>query len=86
MKAPEGSVVSIAYDGAPLDVGDILVTATDRTYVVVSVRRQTRGVHAGRQHLRCAVAEVAARGTGKVFPLYWYKREKKLLTSRRQRR
>lgn len=77
--APEGAVVGIYYDGFAVAVGDALVTPTGRTYVVVSVRRQERGAHVGRQHLRCAVAEPgSAESSGaKVHPLRWYKRARR---------
>lgn len=73
MTAPEGAEVGIYYDGRPLEPGDALVTPTGRTYLVTAVRRQTRGKHVGRQHLRCVVA-AAAPATARVVPLYWYKR------------
>lgn len=72
--APAGAVVGIYYDGAELVVGDALRTPTGRTYIVISVRRQARGKHVGRQHLRCAVAEDAAPLSVRVRPLHWYKR------------
>lgn len=80
--APAGSVVSIYYDGAftPLQPGEALRTPTGRTYLVVDVRVQNRGLYIGRQHLRCVVTEGEAPAGVRVAPLHWYKRE------RRQRR
>jgi hypothetical protein len=71
--SPEGSLVRIAYDGPVLEPGNALVTRTGRTYVIVEVRRQVRGRHAGRQHLRCLVAAPGSF-TGKAHPLVWYAR------------
>jgi len=54
MTAAAGDVVAISYDPDPGVVvwpGDVLVTRTGRTYLVVHVRRQERGRHVGRLHL-----------------------------------
>lgn len=73
--AAAGSVVSIYYDALePVDVGDALVTRTGRTYLIVAARRQARGKHTGRWHLRCAVAEHTAPAGVRTHQLFWYKR------------
>lgn len=79
MKAPDGAVVGIYYD-SPRDVveGDALVTPTGRAYVVVSLRRQTRGKHVGRWHLRCLVAPAEQLADDVVrHPIRWYRRERR---------
>lgn len=74
MKAPEGAVVSIYYDGE-VEVGDALMTRTSRTYLVIAARRQERGKNVGRMHLRCVVADAkAAAGSRRVRPLFWHPR------------
>jgi hypothetical protein len=57
-------------------VGDAIETPTGRTYVLTSVRRQERGMHVGRWHLRAIVVEKAPEGAV-VHPLYWYRRKSK---------
>lgn len=56
MKAPLGAAVRIFVD-LQLEVhpADAILTQGGRLYHVVSVRRQQRGKHAGRQHLGCIV-------------------------------
>jgi hypothetical protein len=74
--APPGAVVSIYYDPDPeadVAVGDGLLTRTGRLYVIVALRRQWRGKHAGRLRLRCAVAEPEA-AVARVWPLFWHPR------------
>jgi hypothetical protein len=73
--APPGSLVSIYYD-ARVDVqsGDAIVTTTGRTYLVASARRQQRGKHRGRWHLRCVVADGPPPADVLVHPLRWYPR------------
>jgi hypothetical protein len=72
--APVGAVVGIFYD-AHVEVlaGDAIVSTTGRTYVVVAVRRQARGEHVGRWHLRCLVARGPPPGA-RVHRLRWYPR------------
>lgn len=74
---PPGAVVSLYFDGLhQLDVGEALVTGTGRAYLVVERRVQERGLHAGRQHLRCVVHASTAslpRDTAQ-FGIEWYKR------------
>lgn len=73
--APTGAVVGIYYDGlVQVEVGEALRTPTGRTYIIVAARRQERGRHTGRQHLRCAVADGEAPAGVRVHPLHWYKR------------
>jgi hypothetical protein len=70
-----GSIVSIYYDATePIAIGDALMTRTGRTYIIVTARRQERGQHIGRWHLRCAVAEGTAPAAVVVHPLFWYPR------------
>ena len=77
MGAPVGAVVGIFYDSPrEVRVDDAIVTGTGRTYLVVSVRRQARGRHAGRWHLRCLVARAVPEGA-RVLPLRWYRRAAK---------
>ena len=77
MAAPLGACVGIYYDGrASVARGDAIVTKTGRTYVVVAVRVQTRGLHAGRQHLRCLVQPAPPAGA-RVHPIRWYRRRRK---------
>lgn len=78
--APVGALVRIFYDGRPVAAGDALRTPTGRTYVVASVRVQSRGRHAGRQHLACLVAREPPEDA-RVLPLYWYPREKRRVRS-----
>ncbi len=80
MIAPAGAIVGLYYDGGvPVAVGDAIVTRSGRAYLVVEARRQERGKHVGRWHLRCEVLEDTP-GEGfaaRVHPLRWYKRAKK---------
>lgn len=53
MRAPVGAVVGMYYDadiGDELAIGHALQTPTGRTYVVLELRVQARGKHAGRYH------------------------------------
>lgn len=72
--APPGSFVKITYDG----------DALHESYGVVSVRVQTRGKHAGRQHCRLLVLD--ERPTERVFPLVWNPRPKATYSRRPSRR
>lgn len=75
MTAPAGAIVAITYDGrSELEPGHALVTTTGRMYVVVEARRQERGKHRGRWHLRCLVAGDELPEQTTVHPLRWYKR------------
>lgn len=80
-KAPIGAIVGITYDGSRfLDEGDILQTPSGRVYQIVALRRQTRGIHTGRWHLKCLVLGEgidAIPPQATVYPLYWYARSPK---------
>lgn len=66
MTAPAGAIVGLYVDlVARVEVGDVIETQTGRQYQVVERREQTRGKHAGRQHLRCLVLD--ERGAGLVI-------------------
>lgn len=83
---PPGSVVAIYFDGLhQLDVGEALVTGTGRAYLVVERRVQTRGAHAGRQHLRCVVHAAAADlpPDTETYPIEWYPRRRRTVTPAR---
>jgi hypothetical protein len=80
MAKPPGSVVSIYWDGWEDAVeGDLLRSATGRTYRIVGVRVQQRGKHVGRQHLTCVVQEPDFEPVDgeKVHMIVWYSRNKK---------
>ena len=77
-KAHAGSIVSIYYDGrVALREGDCLQTRTGRVYVIVELRRQTKGRHRLRWHIKALVSETIPEGTQKVYPIVWYKRERR---------
>jgi hypothetical protein len=74
---PIGAVVRIYYDGRRLEKGDVLQTLTGRMYLVVHVRLQAKGKHAGRrQHLACVVVSEAPPET-RVLPIRWYSRARR---------
>lgn len=79
--APPGAEVGLYWDGAgPIDVGDELVTTgTGRRYLIVAARRQTRGAHLGRWHLRAVVlAPDAPRDPdARVHRVAWYRRTRR---------
>lgn len=80
MAAPIGRNVSLYYDGViSLDIGDIIETSTTgRCYRVTSVRIQGRGMHTGRQHLRCDVIDPAeVKPYDRVVPITWYSRRRR---------
>lgn len=77
MKAPVGAEVGLYYDSPrPIGEGDYLQTPTGRTYLILSVRVQARGQHAGRRkHLRAVVIDASdIDPAGTIHPLHWYKR------------
>lgn len=78
MKAPAGAEVAIHFDGQVVEVGDALVTPTWRGYVVTSVRRQARGKHAGRYHVKAVVVDDMLREPfhGRLIAMVWYPRGK----------
>ncbi len=76
---PIGSNVYLYLDCfEDLDIGDLVVTGTLRTYRITSVRVQTRGMRIGRQHVRADVVDhdeaMAEREDEKVVEIAWYKR------------
>jgi len=76
--APPGAVVGIYYDArVAVEPGHAIVTTTGRVYVVMVARRQTRGAHRGRWHLRCLVGDEPPPAGTVVHPLRWYKRGRK---------
>lgn len=76
MKAPVGRQVGIYMDTARhIEPGDVIQTQTRRSYLVDTVRVQQRGVHVGRQHLRCTViAEADVPADAVIHPIFWYSR------------
>lgn len=81
MTAPVGATVRLYVDLAiSVECGDLIETTTGRRYSVLGVRVQTRGVHAGRQHLECLVVE---RGwlpdppVGTLHRIKWYRRARR---------
>ena len=80
MKAPIGAVVKIGYDvGEHGDrghaEGHVLRATTGRLYLIVGLRRQARGKHAGRLHLTCVVIDELPLGAV-THPLIWHPRVK----------
>lgn len=77
MKAVPGSVVSLYYD-SPRDLaaGNVLLTPTGRAYQILELRRQARGRHVGRWHLKALVLEKIPPGAT-TYPIYWYRRLKR---------
>lgn len=75
---PPGSRVRLTYDGrVTLREGDYLRTGTTgRLYLVETNRIQTKGKHAGRQHLGCVVMPPGHRPErdAVVAPIFWYPR------------
>jgi len=81
---PPGSEVSIYYDSIVyrLEPGDYLRTPAGKLYEVLDVRVQERGIHAGRQHLRCLVITIdQVADVQRVFPVHWYPRKAKTKTA-----
>jgi hypothetical protein len=76
MTAAVGNVVGLYMDTrAEVEFGDVIQTQTGRTYRVVEARRQERGKHAGRWHLRVLVVVAASiTPSDNVKPLRWYRR------------
>lgn len=70
-----GESARLHYDtDATVEVGDCIRTGTGRTYLVLEVRQQLRGKHAGRWHLTTLVIEAPPAGARRVHPLVWYPR------------
>lgn len=81
MKAPAGAVVKIYVDlRAHVAPDDVIETESGRKYLVLTVRRQARGKHRGRQHLSCVVLgeERYQRKAGAlIHKIRWYKRQRR---------
>lgn len=79
--APPGAEVRLTWDGsAYCELGDELVTATTgRRYLVVGLRQQTKGIHAGRWHLRCIVLapDHPRDPDSTVHRIAWYPRRRR---------
>lgn len=75
MKAPIGSMVKFSYEAPDIEVteGNILKTTSGRLYLVVSVRKQVKGFHAGLWHLVAIVIAREVHGA-QIHPLYWKRR------------
>lgn len=75
--APPGAVVGIYVDSAKrIDRLDVIETGTGRRYQVVTVRVQKRGLHCGRQHLKCLVLH-PSDDPGRATPVHrinWHRR------------
>lgn len=77
MKAPAGSLVSLYYDSPrEIVIGDVLMTESGRVYIIAELRRQARGRHIGRWHIKAIVSETVPAGTT-THPIYWYKRKRR---------
>lgn len=75
MSAPIGTEVGLYVDlVAKVYVGDVIETKRGRRYGVVTVRTQTRGKYAGRQHLRGVVLDPDEPTTARVHRITWYRR------------
>lgn len=70
-----GLYVDLVREVMPLDV---IQTQTGRLYLVLEVRRQTRGKHAGRQHLRAMVIDESTELAGvTLHRIRWYARRRR---------
>lgn len=81
MTAPAGAVVSLYVDlVARVRLDDIIETRSGRRYLVLGVRVQERGKHAGRQHLRARVLEhddtLLYDGPWRLHRIRWYRRDR----------
>lgn len=77
VKAAPGAVVGLYMDTArELEVGDEIHTRSGRRYEIASVRRQERGKHIGRWHLRCLVLapDHPTDPDVAVHSIWWYPR------------
>ncbi len=76
MSAPVGRVVGLYMDTLrTVAEQDVITTPSGRAYRVVGVRRQERGIHEGRWHLRALVIDPTTIQDGdEVIPLVWYRR------------
>jgi hypothetical protein len=72
-----GEPAKLYYDSDVVaEPGDYIRTPTGRQYLVEHVRVQTRGKHAGRQHLRTIVMEPGhvCEQDARVHKIQWYRR------------
>ncbi len=77
MKATVGSLVKLFYDSPrEINVGEALKTMTGRVYLIAELRKQIRGAHIGRWHIKAIVLDEVPEGT-KIHPIYWYRRKKR---------
>lgn len=86
MPRPPGSLVRLTYDGSSVSEGDYLRThTTGRLYRVVTVRRQERGKHAGRQHVLAQVMPPShvVEPDADVLPILWYSRTRRRTSAHR---
>lgn len=77
-RKPLGTFCTLYYD-SPREVNafDVIRTGAGTCYRVVEVRRQKRGKHVGRWHLKCVrIASEDVEVDDTVHPLYWYSRER----------
>lgn len=73
---PVGAVVRITYDSeCSISLDHVLKTPSGRAYRILELRRQMRGKHAGRYHLRCIVIDEIP-DDAIVHPICWYSRDK----------
>lgn len=74
-RAALGDIVRLTYDHpGQVAPGVCLMTRTGRLYLVVDSRRQLKGKHRGRWHLRAVVVEGPPPLGSVVLPLVWYSR------------
>lgn len=78
MTAPVGAVVKLYVDLVQrVRFHDTIETQTGRRYVVMAVREQQTGKHAGRQHLTCVViadGDFVDEPGVQTHKIRWYKR------------
>lgn len=78
--SPVGAEVRLFYDALDREVmvGDVIRTGTGRCYLVLGIRRQTRGQHVGRWHTRCAVISPEdVPEDAVIHPVTWYRRPRR---------
>jgi hypothetical protein len=76
VKAGIGSEVGLYMDTPRLlEVGHFIETPTGRTYEITTLRRQERGKHKGRWHIRAlVVSRASVPDEATVHPILWYSR------------
>lgn len=74
-----GAEVGLTFDTVRQVVeGDVIRTASGRSYLVSGVRRQNTGRYVGRWHLRCVVIRPEdVPDDAVVHGLNWYPRERR---------